>query len=250
MLVHVKRPDGTVFQTVAVAVIYGKHWDDEVFILNEEDEFERVYAYKQGTNQIIPQVLIFDKYKYDYGWLKEDDREGYKEFIHNTKLLERIRNGEKNLFDWEMMVYWQSLPGATGHDLNYGPHPVDEEQSLNNLMAFAGGFHDASIEKVEYSEDKKDVTFHMVGVWGVEVVKLIFKGVIDMNLTEEYEWDYFFDSSIFFPNENEVVFSNCEDATSVEDLEGLIYVRAHKMFYTFDYSKPKKSPRGGPEKLG
>ena len=75
----------------------------------------------------------------------------------------------------------------------------------------------------------------------------IFKDVIDMNLTEEYEWDYFFDSSIFFPNENEVVFTNGEEVSSVEELEGLIYVRAKKMYFTFDYKKAKKDPRGGPE---
>lgn len=247
MLVHVKRDNGTVFQTVAFAIVYGKGWDTEFFILNEEDEFERVFEYKQGVKQIVTQVLAFDLYRFDAGWLKEKDCEGYKEFIHNPKLLERIRNGEKDLFDWEMMILWQSLTGSAGQELDYGPHLVDDEKSVNNLMAFAGGFHDASIEKVEYSEDKKDITFYMRGVWGIELVKLIFKDVIDMNLTEEYEWDYFFDSSIFFPNENEVVFTNGEEVSSIEELEGLIYVRAKKMYFTFDYKKTKKDPRGGPE---
>ena len=108
MLVHVKRDNGTVFQTVAFAIVYGKGCDTEFFILNEEDEFERVFEYKQGVKQIVTQVLAFDLYRFDADWLKEKDCEGYKEFIHNPRLLERIRNGEKDLFDWEMMILWQS----------------------------------------------------------------------------------------------------------------------------------------------
>ena len=249
MLVHVKRPDGSVFQTVAFAIVYGKGWDTEFFIMDENDEFERVFLYKQGVKEIITQVVVFDLFRFDAGWLKEDDCEGYKEFIHNPKLLDRIRNGEKKLFDDEMMYLWYSLTGASGHELDYGPFAVDDKKTVENLMCFAGGFHDASLEKVEYSEDKKDVIFYMGGVWGVELVKLIFKDVIDINLTEEYQWDYFFDSSVFFPNNNEVVFTDGEEVSSMEECEGCIYVRARKMFYTYEYGKAKKGPRSGPEKL-
>ena len=128
MLVHVKRPNGSVFQTVAFAIIYGKELDTEFFIMDENDEFERVFAYKQGTKEIIPQVVVFDVFRFNAEWLKEDDREGYKEFIHNPKLLDRIRNGEKRLFDDEMMYLWYSLTGASGHELDYGPFAVDDKK--------------------------------------------------------------------------------------------------------------------------
>ena len=140
------------------------------------------------------------------------------------------------LFDHETMNFWKSLIGASGHEINYGPYPVYDEKSVNQLLAFAGGFHDATIKNVEYSEDKKNVTLFMNNIWGVEVLILIFEGIIDIDLTKNYKWVYFFSSSIFFPNENEVAFAEGE-ASSVEGLEGSVYVRARKMYFTFDYNQ-------------
>lgn len=247
MLVHVFRDDGSVFQTVAFAVVYGKHWDTEFFILDEKCEFERVFAYKQKVKQIIPQVIVFDRYRFDADWLKEKNGEGYKAFIRNPKLLNKIRRGEKNLFDEGTMILWRSLVGASGNDVDYGPHPVDDEESLSKLMEFTGCFHDGLIEKVEYSKDKKDVTLFISGVWGIKLIKLMFKDVIDMHLNEDYQNDYFYGTSLFFPNRNEIAFTNEEEVSSVEELCGPTYVRAREMSYAFEYGNEEEMPRGGPE---
>ena len=244
MLVDVKRDDGTVFQTVAFAIVYGKDFLTEFFILNEEDEFERVYEFKRGVSQITEQVFIRDLHRFSNGWLDEKDREGYKEFIHHPKVLDKIRKGEKDIFDFETMALWRSLTGAVGHEVDYGPHSVEDEESLANLMAFARDFHDARIDKAEYSEDKKNVTLYLREVWGVELLKLHFEDVIEMGLTEEYQWDYFYEASIFFPKGNGVVFTNYERTSSLEKARQANYVWARKMSYTFEYTKEKEDAPG------
>lgn len=240
MLVNVIK-DGKAYQTVAFAILYNKN-KTEVFIMNENDEFEMVYLYKQDTNNIVMQVLPVDIRKFENGWIKEKNQEGYKEFIHKPRTLDKIRRGEKDIFDYETMIYYSSLTGSTGHDVNYGPIGVDTKEAIDNLMSFTGGFHDASIDKIEWSNDKKDVTLTLAGVWGVKSLKLIFKDVLNMNLEEDYQWNFFFDASIFFPydGEEQIVFSDGENITSLEECKGLTYVRARTMLYSFEYGLFKK----------
>ena len=64
MIVHVKQEDGTVYQATAVAIVYRKQFKTEFFIVKNGCEFERVFAYKQNTKSIIPQVMVVDIHTY------------------------------------------------------------------------------------------------------------------------------------------------------------------------------------------
>ena len=51
MKVIVLKDDGNFYKTWAGAIYYNG-WKTEVFLLNEDDEFERVYEYKQNKKSI------------------------------------------------------------------------------------------------------------------------------------------------------------------------------------------------------
>lgn len=249
MVAIVRREDGSAFQTVAFAIVYGKDWDTEYFVLNEERKLERVYAYRQDTREIVPQVWIVDAFCFSDGWLEENRGAGYKEFLHNPRLLEGIRQGKEGLFDETTMILWKSMAGAVGSEVDYGPIPVDDDRSRDNLMKLAGHFHDACVLRADRDEKNKKATLILTGIWGIAAMKLAFEGVTEFRLAEEWECDYFFGASIFFPKDGGIVFAGCEDITSVEECSGLTYVRAARMSYSFELGENEQGSRSGPMRI-
>lgn len=76
-----------------------------------------------------------------------------------------------------------------------------------------------------------------------------FSEDVILNLNGEYEYDYLFGASIFF-EKGKVCFVGAEDYSSMEEnTTGITTVTAKSMSYSFEYGKPKKSARGGPEKF-
>lgn len=247
MIVHVKRDDGTIEQATAIAVVYEKPYQTEVFILNSNCEYERVFATKQGTNQIIPLVMFVDVHKYEYGWVKADKMEGYKLFVNHPELLERIRNGEKEIFKFgtDDQILFDSL--IVNSDVNYGPIYVDGQDDIDNLLEFSGWFHDGTITEVKWNDKKTKLTLAFEGVWGIRKLYLHFSEDVILNLNDEYEYDYLFGASIFFEN-GKICFVGAEDYSSMkEDTTGITTVTAKSLSYSFEYGKPKKGARGGPE---
>lgn len=238
-----------IFQSPVFAIFYGKHWDSEFVILNENDNFEIVKEYREGTDELIPQIMIVDLHKYDNGdWLKEKNCEGYKEFIHNPKLIDKIKRGEKNVFDWLTMELYISMHSASGYDVDYGPIFIKDENAIENLIAFAGGFHDAVIEEIIWEDEKKkNLTVTLNGVWGLKKMYLHFKNVSSMNIEDEYQWNYFFAASIFFEN-NKICFVDDEDITTVAGHEKYTYFVASSLSYSYEIGE-STAIRSGPFKV-
>lgn len=251
MIVHVKQDDGTIYQAVAIAIVYGEHFDTEFFIMKNGCEFERVFAYKQNTKNIIPQVMVVDIHTYGSDWIKTDKMEGLSLFVKHPDFLERIRNGEKELFKYgtdEFNLY-NSLD--VSDEINYGPILVETQDDVDNLLEFTGWFHDAAISEVKWNEKKTELTLAFNGIWGIRRLCLHFKGDVDLRLNEEYECDYLFGASIFFEKEK-VCFIGAEDFHSMKEIENDKYITgisARKMSYSFEYGKPIYTNRGGPEQL-
>ena len=249
MIVHVKREDGTVYQALAVAIIYGKNWDTEFFIMNSKYEFERVFAYKQNTKNIIPQVLIVNIHTYEADWVKTDKMEGYRLFVRHPDFLERIRNGEKELFKYGTNDYYLYSSLAVSEEVNYGPIYIDDQNDIDNLLEFTGWFHDATITDVVWNKNNTELTLTFDGVWGIKKLFLCFKGDVELKLSDEYQYDYLFGASIFF-EDGKICLICGEDFHSMSEATDYITnVSARKMSYSFEYGKHKYDKRGGPEQI-
>jgi len=233
MLVHIKRENGKVFETKAYAIIYinsdGFLSNKEVFILNEESEFECVKQLKENTKQ----VMFVDVHSFENGWIKEKDKEGYKHFIHNPKLLDRIRKGEKNIFDETTKLYFESINNSK--EMNYGPIKIDDKNSIDNLMEFTGGFHDSQIKSIDTAK-KNEMTLLLEGIWGIEKFYLHFKGNIQSYIAKDYEEIWNFGCQIF-KIKNQICFACNDEPVTIEDLNNncMTYIIADEMFYSFEY---------------
>ena len=251
MIVHVKQNDGTVYQAVAVAIVYGENYKTEIFIKKNGCEFERVFAYKQNTKNIIPQVRVVDVHNYGSDWIKTDKMEGRSLFVRHPDFLERIRNGEKEIFKYGTDEYCLYNSLDVSEKINYGPIYVETQDDIDNLLEFTGWFHDAVVSEVKWNEKKTELTLAFDGIWGIRRLYLHFKDDVELHLNEEYEWDYLFGASIFFEKEK-VCFIGGEDCNSMKEIENDKYVTgvsARKMSYAFEYGDPIYTKRGGPEQL-
>ncbi len=248
MVVDVIRDGGSVFRTVCFAIVYNGY-QTEYFVLNEAGKFERVFGMKQNTKRIINQVMVVDIHKFDDGdWLKEKKCEGYKQFIHNPQLLDRIRNGESDAFDWLTQSSWDSLQGNFSDKVDYGPIEIDDQNDIDNFMAFTGWCHDGVVRKVDWNNDKSEVTLTLEGVWGLKHLFLTFKLDIDLYLAEDYLYDYLFGCSLFFEN-GKICFAGEEDVDSISSADSITHVSAKRMYYSFEYGESDDDIRGGPEML-
>ena len=240
MIVHVKRDDGTVYQAVAVAIVYKKRHNAEFFILNSKNEFERVFAYKQHTKYIIPQVMIADIHTYETDWVKTKAMEGYKLFVENAKLLNKIRKGKKRFspYGTDEHHYFSSL--SVDKNVNYGPIYVNDQNDIDNLLTFTGWFHDASICDVKWNENKTELTLALEGIWGIERLYLHLKGDISLYKNKEYEYEYFFGVSIFFENDK-ICFIGDENYISMNEIEeNITNFSARNMSYSFEYEQSQE----------
>ena len=113
MNVVIIKEDGTFYFTIAVAIHYdGRDGNNvEYFILNEDDEFEMVHEFfeKKDGRLVKKRVLFNDVYKCNEDIIRVGNYYGYKRFVNDRKLLNRIRNGEKDIFSREDMIFYQSI---------------------------------------------------------------------------------------------------------------------------------------------
>ena len=240
MIVHVKRDDGTVYQAVTVAIVYKKGYNAEFFILNSKNEFERVFAFKQPTKCLIPQVMIADIHTYETDWVKAKAMEGYKLFVENPKLLKKIRKGEKEIFPYGTDEYHYFSSLSVDENVNYGPIYVNDQNDIDNLLTYTEWFHDASIHDVKWNENKTELTLVFEGIWGIERLYLHLKGDVSLYKNEEYEYEYFLDVSIFFENDR-ICFIGDENYRSMNEIEGNITnFSARNMSYSFEYEQSQK----------
>ena len=232
MRVIVLKDDGTFYKTAAFAIHYDG-WKTEFFVINDKREFERIYEYTQDKSKVEKRVFILDADINQDDFVETDDYEGYKSFVNNKKLLDRIRKGEKNIFTPDEMIGFESYIFSENFDII-----VEDEKTCHILSNFAGFFHDAVVKDYSYDEKKKNLIINLDGVWGLENLKLIFEDVSKYNIEEDYEYNYFSCASLFM-EDDEVCFVNDECDKKEEINEGWTFVYAKRLKFEYTFEKPE-----------
>ena len=116
MRVIVLKDDGTFYKTAAFAIHYDG-WKTEFFVINDKREFERIYEYTQDKSKVEKRVFILDADINQVDFVATDECEGYKFFVNNKKLLDRIRKGEKNIFTPDEMSGFESYIYSENYDI-------------------------------------------------------------------------------------------------------------------------------------
>ena len=188
MKVIVLKSDGSFYSTLAFTVHYDK-WKTEYFVLNEYSQFERIFKYNQGQKHIEKKAFVKD---YNLGngddFITIGNYEGYSKFINDKELLNRIRKGEKNIFDTATMGYYESLIDSFVKDED---NIVKDKEDCQCLTDFTEGFHDAVVTDFVYSKADDVLTIELEGVWGLEKLYLNFDGNIIYHIEDDYEYQYF-----------------------------------------------------------
>ncbi len=232
MKVIVLKDDGNFYKTWAGAIYYNG-WKTEVFLLNEDDEFERVYEYKQNKKSIEKRVFWYDADITSLYYVENGNYAGYKQFVNNKKILDKIRKGGKNIFSREDMIFYESCKYSSDFI-----KIVDDRYSCRLLYNFTGGFHDAVINKYEYDDKNKKLRIELNGVWGIETLILYFEEVSKYHIEDDYEYGYFYDGSLFI-EDDEVCFANvsCNSKSDIDD--GWTFVYAKKLRFEYIFKKTK-----------
>ena len=234
MDVIIIKEDGTFYTTVAFAIHFDGD-DTEYFILNEDDEFERVFEYITIDDKKYRIVLFNDEYRSTDDIVKIGTYAGYERFIKDKKLLNRIRNGEKNIFSNEDMIYYRSIKHTRG--LN---PIVEDEHSCASLYNMCDRFEGTTIKEYTYDKKDKHLTFVLDGIWGMDKLVLNFYGVKEYNISKDYDSDNFiFIASLLY--ENDMVYFVDYDCFEIEDLDdAYTYVICKRIEYSFIPTKYKK----------
>ena len=236
MYVIVLKDDGSYYITKAVAVHYDG-WKTEYFLINEDDEyFERVFEYsKNSGGKVEKRVFLYDADIDDDDFISDGSYEGYSRFVNDKKMLDRIRNGEKNIFDNETMwAYRGFITDSIDNNI------VDDAHSCKVLYNFAGGFHDAVVKEYYYDENNNSLKIILEGVWGVEKLTLTFEEVVKFNIEEYYDTNYFSEGSLFY-EDNNVCFVNDECNCKKDICEEWTFVYSKRLKYDIIFEKHKTS---------
>lgn len=233
MRVKVLNEDGTSYSSL----VYGIHSDDwktEVFVMTPDYQLQRVFEYSQENKQIKKLVFVTDPKYANCGWIEDGDYEGYSWFIHKTHIMDQIRNNEPVDEDFrrECEEMYASYIGG------YESQVVDDADTCENLLWFAGSFHDAVVVGFDWSEDKTKLTVTLEGVWGFEKFYLDFEGNITAVLENDYDTFYFSGASLFI-DDNQVCFVDEEGYEKKSDVnEYYTHVYADKLSYRYVFAKP------------
>ena len=235
MNVVIIKEDGTFYFTIAVAIHYdGKNGNNvEYFILNEDDEFEMVHEfYKNKDGRLVEKRVLFnDVYKRNEDIIWVGNYYGYKRFVNDRKLLNRIRNGEKDIFSKEDMIFYQSMK----YSRNGINTIVDDMHSCKVLYNLCDFFKGATIEHHICDDNNKHITLIIGSLWGMKQLKLDFYDVEKYNIVESEDPDDFCLICSLFYEGGKVCFVS-DECSSIDELwDGWTYVICKRIEYYPDF---------------
>ncbi len=236
MRAFILKPDKTYYERDILAIEYVR--DDKYtevikdvyyYVTDENYKVVRINRYVENSTALYPQVLVRNASTTNRGpWLDKGDIEGYAFFIKTKAMLNNIKRGLPLDPDYERECVEISITGIYN-----STNEIADEQDIEDVNWFAGYFHDAYFEKIDWINDNKlEITFS--GVWGFKWFKLIFERNIDSHFEEYLDERGLYGASIFIEN-NQICFVAEEEVNTLKEAidSGYTYICAGKA--TFDY---------------
>ena len=214
MRVLVLKENKEFYYTIALGTIRDS-WDSVYYILNENNEIEKINEFESDGDEYLPKVFVFDDLS---ELVKKDNTWAYDDVI------EEIISGSIEE-DIDVIVKDKYL--RIKRDLRAPIFEIEDESDITNLINFTRYFYGGRVRAISEKEGNLFVSFE--NVLGFDSIDLECIGDVFCNFKDG---DSLLDCSIFI--DDAIYLVNDYGIYEKEDInEDHLYLKANKIKYSF-----------------
>ncbi len=171
-------------------------------------------------------VFIIDTEIDSQSWIENKKINGYKWFIAVDNVLKRIKKHKE--IEQDILDKLHELQSKTNvNDI----HMINSKQDIDNLFAFAFGFHDAYVKKINKNNRGYQILFDTT--WGCEI-EFTLEGDSNIQIETDHGTQGEILSANMFIENRYVYWVDSSHITSSEEIEpGFAYFRAQNVIWKF-----------------
>ena len=244
--------ENDIYYSYVFAEIYNGFYSKALVFHSESGQFRLVEMYRQ-TPSLVRTVFIIDPDRSDFITIQKlklkcfhtkHEVDGYEWILNDTALLENLINNRE--IPPEVTARARKLnAGLEISEWNY----VKDQKDAEKLLSAAWGFHDAEIDRMEYTQQPNQLTVHFTGCWAAEL-DLIFEGNVAMH--SQYDDAYtsdIYEASVLF--ENGYIYWVDAEVEKYQDIspEEHQYFRARSLKWRMKTTEAERSEEDNPAQV-